>query len=329
MNFRRLFQLCHFILGLLLAVLVFCCFFFRPDISENQKENSVLIGAIYMTMNNELFAIINEQIAHRVDAEGDRMVLRDPALNVERQIEQIDDMLDMGIDVLVLTPVESGRLTRVLQRAREQGVLIVVVDSNLSESDSGLADCTIVSDNYRAGRLVGEYFLSRKEEAGQEEARLVILTHEEAASGVERVQGFLDTVSGQEGVTVVQKIPCEGKLELAMPRMEEYIEKGIPFDSVFCLNDPACIGAAAALDASGLLEHTSLYGVDASPDAKAMIRDGSIQASAAQFPTRVGEEAADAIYHLLNGEKVDPLILVPVELVTKENVESYSVDRWQ
>ena len=275
MNFRRLFQLCHFILGLLLAVLVFCCFFFRPDISENQKENSVLIGASYMTMNNELFAIINEQIAHRVDAEGDRMVLR------------------------------------------------------VSESDSGLADCTIVSDNYRAGRLVGEYFLSRKEEAGQEEARLVILTHEEAASGVERVQGFLDTVSGQEGVTVVQKIPCEGKLELAMPRMEKFIEKGIPFDSVFCLNDPACIGAAAALDASGLLEQTSLYGVDASPDAKAMIRDGSIQASAAQFPTRVGEEAADAIYHLLNGEKVDPLILVPVELVTKENVESYSVDRWQ
>lgn len=329
MNFGRLFQLCHIILGLLLAVLVFCCLFFRPDVSENQKENSVLIGASYMTMNNELFAIINEQIAHRVEAEGDRMILRDPALDVERQIEQIDDMLDMGIDVLVLTPVESGRLTQVLGRARRQGVLIIVVDSNLSDSASALADCTIVSDNYRAGRLVGEYLLSRKEETGKEESRLVILTHEEAASGAERVRGFLDTVSGQKGITIVESIPCEGKLELAMPRMEEFIEKGIPFDSVFCLNDPACIGAAAALDASGLLEQTSLYGVDASPDVKAMIRDGSIQASAAQFPTRVGEKAADAIYLLLNGEKVKPLILVPVELVTKENVESYSVDRWQ
>ena len=67
----------------------------------------------------------------------------------------------------------------------------------------------------------------------------------------------------------------------------------------------------------------------ASPDGKALIREGAIQASAAQFPTRVGEQAADTLYRLLNGEKVESRILVPVELVTQENVEEYSIDRWQ
>jgi ribose transport system substrate-binding protein len=43
----------------------------------------------------------------------------------------------------------------------------------------------------------------------------------------------------------------------------------------------------------------------------------------------VGEQAADTLYSLLNGEKVESRILVPVELVTKENVEEYNVDRWQ
>ena len=74
----------------------------QPDISTNQKEKSHLIGASYMTMNNEFYEILNEQISHRVEAEGDRLILRDPALSVRRQREQIEMMLDMGISVLIL-----------------------------------------------------------------------------------------------------------------------------------------------------------------------------------------------------------------------------------
>ena len=115
----------------------------RPDVSANQKEKSRLIGASYMTMNNEFYEILNEQISHRVEAEGDRLILRDPALSVSRQVEQIGMMLDEGISVLILTPVDSDGLTDILKRAREQGVRIIVVDSNVS--DDQLVDCTIVS----------------------------------------------------------------------------------------------------------------------------------------------------------------------------------------
>ena len=45
-----------------------------------------------MTMNNEFYGIVNEQINHRVEAQGDNIVLRDPALSVERQISQIEEM---------------------------------------------------------------------------------------------------------------------------------------------------------------------------------------------------------------------------------------------
>ena len=325
MNFKRILYICNFMIALILVFLLAGYFLFHPDGSVSQDEDSVLIGASYMTMNNELFAIINEQISHRVDAEGDHMVVRDPALNLDRQVEQIEDMLDMGIRVLILTPVDSDAISDVLRRARKQGVIVIVVDSNLA--DPSLADCTIVSDNYRAGVLTGEYLLSRMEEGGHRD--IVLLTHDTALSGVQRVKGFTDTVSGREGVNIVGKIPCEGKLELAVPRMESFIEEGIPFDSVFCLNDPSCIGAAAALDSKGLLDSVELYGVDASPEVKAMIRDGKINGSVAQSPTKVGEQAADALYSLLRGQKVDPLILVPVELITQENVEEHNVDRWQ
>ena len=316
-QYRTMYKLIMALLALSAALLIAGYSVLRPDISANQKEGSRLIGASYMTMNNEFYEILNE-----VEAEGDRLILRNPALSVSRQVEQIGKMLDEGISVLILTPVDSDGLTDILKKARQQGVKIIVVDSNVS--DEQLVDCTIVSDNYRAGCLLGDYLVQNKENS-----KVVILTHEAATSGRERVQGFLDTIGGHEGIEVVEKVPCEGQLEIAMPQMEKLIEQGKEFDSVFCLNDPSSLGAAAALETKGLLDKVDIYGIDASPDAKQLIYEGKMRASVAQFPSRIGEEAANAIYDLLDGKEVKSYISVPVELVTKENVEYYNVDRWQ
>lgn len=292
------------------------------DYSLGQKENSHLIGVSYMTMNNEFYKILNEEISNQVELEGDRMVLRDPALNVDRQIEQIEEMLEMGIDVLVVTPVDWQSLSDILNQAKEQGVFIVVVDSDLEEES--VADCTVTSDNYSAGYLVGRYFLEQSTESD-----VIVMTHDAAKSGQDRVQGFLDAVGKNDKIHVVKSINCDGQLEIAMPKMQKAIEDGFVFDSVFCLNDLAAVGVAAALDEHEMLKQVRVYGIDASPDAKALIKEGMMSASAAQFPSQIGQIAADAIYRLLDGETVEKKIQVPVELVTQENVEQYSIDRWQ
>ena len=294
----------------------------EEDYSLNQKRNSYLIGASYMTMNNEFYKIMNEEIKARADAEGDRFILRDPALSASRQIEQIEEMLEKKIDVLVLTPVDWESLTSVLKRAKKQGVYIIVADSNVSEEE--LVDCTITSDNYRAGTIVGQYFVR-----SHKRAKLVIMTHETAKSGQDRVQGFLDAVGGQDGIEIVRKIECEGQLEIAMPRLQEAIDEGVDFDNVFCLNDLSGVGVVAALEDNKMLEDVGVYGVDASPDSKVLIKEGMMRASAAQFPSKIGKEAANAVYRMLDGKDVEKRILVPVELITPENVDEFGVDRWQ
>lgn len=292
------------------------------DYSVSQKENAHFIGLSYMTMNNAFYKIMSEEINARIEAEGDRLVMRDPALNVERQIAQIQDMLDMGVDVLVVTPVDSEKIGEILKKAKEQGVRIVVLDTGVSDQEA--ADCTITSDNYGAGVAVGEYFLTQ-----HENARIVILTHEAAQSGQDRVRGFLDAIAGKEGITVVKTVECEGQTEIAMPAMQEVIADGVEFDTVFCLNDLAAVGVVAALEETSMLDTVDVYGVDGSPDAKAMIYDGMMQATAAQFPSEIGKKAADAIYRLLDGKTVDKMTLVPVRLINKDNVEAFGMDRWQ
>ena len=310
------------LLNIAIFTILFFVFFGKKDYSVNQKRNSYLIGPSYMTMNNEFYKILSEEINAKVEAEGDRMILRDPALDEGRQIEQISEMLDMGIDVLILTPVNWESLTEVLERAKSQGVFIVVVDTEVYDDD--LADCTITSDNYTAGVIVGKYFLEQ-----HDTANVIVMTHETTKSGLDRVQGFIDTVSAKDGIKIIQKIECEGQLEIAMPKLQEAIDNKIVFDSVFCLNDLASVGVVAALEENHLLDKVNVYGVDASPDSKALINEGMMTASAAQFPSEIGSKAADAIYKLLNGESVEKNILVSVELITQDNVEEFGIDRWQ
>ncbi len=308
-------------MNLAICASVFFFFFGKKDFSAEQKQESRLIGASYMTMNNEFYKIISEEVSYRAQAEGDRMIVRNPALNPERQAQQIEDMLAMGIAALVVAPADADSLKEVLQKAKEQGVYIIVVDTAVA--DDIPADCTITSDNYMAGVIVGEYYLTR-----HDAAKVVVMTHESAQSARERVAGFLDTVSRNEKIQVIREIECEGQVEIAMPKLQEAIDEGVSFDSVFCLNDLAGVGIVAALDENGLLDKVDVYGVDASPDSKALIYEGMMEASAAQFPTLIGKRAADAIYQLLNGEKAED-VLTPVELITKENVEEFGIYRWQ
>ena len=155
------------------------------------------------------------------------------------------------------------------------------------------------------------------------------MTHKAAKSGRDRVQGFMDTVLASEKMEIAGEIECEGQLEIAMPRLKQAIEDGIEFDSVFCLNDLAGVGVVAALDEKDMLSTVDVYGVDASPDSKALIAEGMMRASAAQFPAEIGKKAADVIYSLVDGKQVERNILVPVELVTEDNVEQFGIDRWQ
>lgn len=306
----------------LILIALFYTIVNKRDFSFSQKEEARLIGASYMTMNNEFFKIINEQIRVRVEAEGDMIILRDPGLDVARQNQQIEEMLDMGISALIVTPVDINGLTDVLKRAKSMGVYVIVVDSNIS--DETLTDCTIVSDNYNAGTIIGNYVLDK-----QDGGRIVVFTHEATASGSNRVKGFMDTVAGHPAYEVLDTIECEGQYEIAMPRMLSYLDEGHDFDTVFCLNDLAAAGVVAALKTKDLAGIVNVYGVDASPDAKALIDEGLMRASAVQFPTRIGERAASVLYDIFDGRDTEKTIIVPVDIVSTENIDSYNKERWQ
>lgn len=86
-HLKRNFWIILIAFNLVFIVTALIAVFSPKDYSVNQKQNAHLIGASYMTMNNEFYKIMSEEISAGVEAEADRMVLRDPALNADRQAQ--------------------------------------------------------------------------------------------------------------------------------------------------------------------------------------------------------------------------------------------------
>lgn len=295
----------------------------RKDLSDEMKsEKGRKFGATYMTMNNPFFEIIDDEIRNILESQGDVLITRDPALSVEKQMDQVQEMIDRRVDAIFINPVDWKTIEPALSKAAQAGIPVIAVDSDVY--DSGKVACTVVSDNYQAGVLCAKHLLENRESGS-----ILLLTHTAAKSGIDRIQGFQDTLEGQEGFEILAEGDCQGQLELAMPVTERLLREYPQADVMMCLNDLGAMGAMAALEDSGMAGKVAVYGVDGSPDGKSMIAEHFMTATAAQFPKKLGREAAEAAYRVLAGGEVEPVIKIPTELITIKNLDLYDVDGWQ
>lgn len=287
-----------------------------------QQKQPLRIGATYMTMNNPFYSVIDEELRLMIESRGDILLTRDPALDQNKQNDQIHELLSDGIDLLVINPVDFQQILPALEEAQQANVPVVIVDSQVS--DPTLVACTIASDNYGAGVLCAEHLMHTRDSA-----RIALLEHPAAQSAVDRIQGFCDTIADHPQYQIAGRASSDGQLELAMPALNSLLNADPTIDVVMALNDPTALGAMAALKERHLLERTLVYGVDGAPEAKNMIIEGVMTATVAQSPIQIGQTTAQVIYQILSGEPYDTEITVPVELITADNVDQFGLDGWQ
>lgn len=248
-----------------------------------------------------------------VEGRGDVLISRDPVLSVERQEEEVRELIAEGVEAIFINPVDWERSEPALKAAYDAHVPVIAIDTNVQ--DERYVAATIVSDNYLAGKQCADHL--RAHAAG---GKIALLKHSEARSSVDRIQGFIDGLAGNPDFQVVAEAECRGQLELAMPAMQNMLAAHPDIDVVMALNDPAAMGAMAALQTVGKLDKVLVYGVDGVPETKEMIAQGHMMATAGQSPRQIGRQAAEAAYKLLTGAAVPKLTQLPTKLLTQENV---------
>ena len=289
--------------------------FATTDYSLRQNEHRRKLGAVYMTLNNPFYEVIDEEIRTVVENHGDVLISRNPALSVDKQVEEIRALIDDGVSLIFINPVDWTKVEPALELARAAKIPVIAIDTNVE--DDSLVVCTVVSDNYSAGVQCAEHML--KNFAGG---------NSQARSSIDRISGFRDKIAANKNFEIVAEAECLGQLEVAMPVMEDMIRAHPEINIVMALNDPAAMGALAALQNENRSGDVKVYGVDGVPETKEMIFSRRMTATAGQSPRQIGKLAADCAYKIFDGESVEKIIKLPTKLISAENLSAADLDSW-
>ena len=226
------------------------------------------------------------------------VIFRDAAGNPEKQIQDIETLMEYGIDILIVSPDGSDSLSSVLSEAFQKIPVI------LTGVGAGTEDytCLIKSDDQKIGRLAGEYILNNLYEKNK---KIVVFQGvEESPVSKQRLKGFQDSVQG------------------TIPEEDITYYSHDSADIVFAFNDDMAYGAYQACQQYRIEGKVHLIGVDGfeGESAGLSLVDKGVLDATIQTPD-FGGLSYEIARKLLEGNKVEKNIIIQPELILQGGAE--------
>ena len=278
------------------------------------------IGYTCMDGTNPFFVTLEASIREVVEAHGDELVSLDPQNSNEKQISQIEDLISQGIVAMFVNPVDRDGIIAGLDKLKEANIPMFGFDTEVA--DMSYLVSYAGSDNYNAGFVCGEDLVAKCPEGGP----IIVLDSPTMQSVVDRTDGFMAAIEGK-GFTVVSQIDCMGNQEQGNLNGTDALTAHPDAVAIFGGNDPTALGAYAAAEAAG--SSALIYGVDGSPDIKALISEGKVTGTGAQSPMSIGKTIAEVYYKWLAGEEVEARYPIATFMINADNVAEFGTDGWQ
>ena len=260
-------------------------------------------------LNNELKTgeYLNDSIQVRLASSND---------DSKKQIRQINQLVDEGVDLLVVSPNQLSTVSKAISRAYDKGIPVILYDR---KTNSDKYTAFIGCDNYAIGQSMGHFIAARLKGKG----RIVEIRGLEGSSpAMERHRGFKDAVKAYPGLKVVASEAGNWKEESGAKAMRRILSHTRDFDYVFAHNDRMAWGACQAARQAGLRRSYRYTGVDglASPGGGLeMVRDGVFEASYV-YPTK-GDEVIALAMKILRHQPYKRDNYLHTSIVTRDNAE--------
>lgn len=290
----------------------------------NEAAGSYKIGFSVKTLTNEPFqAFIADMIQTKVEESGCEFVLAttDSAEDVAQQVSQIEDMLVSGIDALIVNPLDSSAIIPALEKCKDAGVPVIMVDSGPAEgTDESLYVTYIGTDNYAGSVTAGEKMV---EALGGEGKVVIVRGVSGNTAGEARANGFKAGIEGSN-VELVAEQPGNWSNDDALQAMENMLIANPDIDGVYSCSDVMLDGILEAIESSGK-DDILIYSFDGLTNGCQLVLDGKVNATMQQYPSVMGELAVEYLLQILNGEKTvdefEKFVDSGVAYVTQETAE--------
>lgn len=256
--------------------------------------DDIKVGLITKTDSNPFFVKMRESAQEAADAQGAELIALAGAFDGdnEGQVAAIENLVSQGVQGIMITPNSSSGILAAIEKARDEGVLVVALDTATDPEDA--VDATFATDNFAAGVAQGSWV-----QATLGDAKPQILMLDGTPGGTVdtfRHDGFLEGFGLEESSPEILGMEdTNGDQNKAQTAMENLLQRVPEANALYTINEPAAAGAYAAILAAGLEEQIVIGSIDGSCTGVENVKKGVIGATVMQFPTKMVEQGIDAI----------------------------------
>lgn len=250
---------------------------------------------------------LNDSIMVKLASSNDDNVL---------QNKQINQFVDEGVDLLIVSPNQLSAISKAVERAYDRGIPVILYDR---KTNSDKYTAFIGCDNYVIGKSMGTFIAQQLHGKG----RIVEIRGLEGSSpAIERQRGFKDAIKHYPDIQLVASEGGDWKEESGIKAMKRILQQTQDFDYVFAHNDRLAWGAYMAARQMGVnrkYKYTGVDGMATEGGGLELVRDGVFEASYL-YPTK-GDEVIALALKILNHQPYQRDNYLSTSIITKANAE--------
>jgi fructose transport system substrate-binding protein len=241
--------------------------------------------------------------------------------DTQSQINAIDTAIARG-DKGILITSNGSAVNAALRQAKDYGLFVIALDTPLDPAKT--ADVTYATDNFEAGKLIGQYAATKLNGKDAVIAMLDLYDDQVVSVDIDRDHGFLTGMgidpgsktlnakeartgtynAGQGGsYTIACHQATQGAVDGGRTAMEQCLSRNPDINVVYTINEPAGEGAYAALKADHHQDKAFIVSIDGSCQGMVDVENGIFAADATQYPGKMAELGVDAIAKIGEGQQ--------------------------
>jgi ribose transport system substrate-binding protein len=293
-----------------------------PQKQIPQGENSVAglgqktIGVVVITQASEVFPQQQKAMQAAFDELGWEMKLSDIAGDISKVPAAVDNLLQAGVDAVILQSVEPGFVGKqVAARAKAKGVPIIGVDTGVPvEASDGILTAAIETPFEAPGKNEGEQMVKEFGDG----AKVALVIDKLAATGRAGQKGLEAGAAGHLDIVAKHQLDYAKLVPDVTSTTEQWLVQHPDLKAIWCPYDGACVGAGQAVQSAG--KDVAIFSMNGTPTAFDLIRQGVPYTTWAAPLDYINWLAADTLVSVLNKHDFQPTTETPVFKVDKSNV---------
>jgi ribose transport system substrate-binding protein len=237
--------------------------------------------------------------------------------NAEEQLRLMEDAITRKVDGIAVMPCDSQAIVPAIEKANKAGIVVTTPNT---KAYGGNVTTWVGVENVEVGHSLATFLCGA---IGKKGNVILIEGTPGASTSEERKSGALKAFSANPNVKLLTSQPANFKREDAMSLMENLLQRYPNIDGVLALDKEMAMGALEAIKAAGREKDIKIVGFDVDVDILKAVQDGDIIATGDQQPAAQAYLAVFACYAKLNGIGVPKEMYLPLQFVTKTNVNKY------